>query len=65
MNKSVSIALLVVGLILICFGIDASNSLGSGVSRLFTGAPTDRTIWLYAGGAAAAVAGFIGLTRGK
>jgi len=65
MNKPASIVLLVVGLILIGFGIQANHSLGSGVSRFFTGAPTDKTLWLLLGGAAAAVAGFVGLSRGK
>jgi Protein of unknown function (DUF3185) len=39
-------ALLVVGVVLIIFGMQASASLGSRLSELFTGAPTDQTIWL-------------------
>jgi hypothetical protein len=64
MNKSLSIALLVGGILLVIFGINASNSLGSDVSRFFTGSPTDKAIWMLVGGAVAAVAGLVGLTRG-
>jgi hypothetical protein len=65
MNKAVSIALLVGGIMLIVFGAGASNSAGSGVSRFFTGAPTDRTIWLLVGGIAASLVGLAGLMRGS
>ena len=65
MNKPVSLALLVVGVILIIYGVSASESLGSDFSRFFTGSPTDRTIWLLIGGAAAAAVGFTGMMRGS
>jgi hypothetical protein len=64
-NKLVSIALLVGGIILIVYGIAASNSTASGVSRMFTGAPTDRTLWFLIGGGIAAVAGLVGVLRGS
>ncbi|HEX2860573.1 MAG TPA: DUF3185 family protein [Lacunisphaera sp.] len=63
MNKPFSLALLVAGIVLIVFGVAASDSLGSGISSLFTGNPTDKTIWLLLGGIAAAVAGSAGLLR--
>ena len=59
MNRAISVALLVAGVILIIFGINASLSFGSDVSRFFTGSPTDKTIWLFVGGAAALVAGLV------
>jgi hypothetical protein len=65
MNKPLSLALLVGGLVLIGFGVSASNSIGSDVSRLFTGSPTDKAMWLLVGGAVAAVAGLVGLMRGS
>ncbi|MBC8011721.1 MAG: DUF3185 family protein, partial [Burkholderiales bacterium] len=37
---------------------------GSGFSRLFTGAPTDKTIWLLIGGIVLAALGLGGLLRG-
>jgi hypothetical protein len=63
MNKIISIGLLVGGAILIAYGITASNSIGSSFSRLFTGSPTDKTVWFLIGGAVAAVAGAAGLMR--
>lgn len=65
MKNALSIALLIAGIILICAGINAWNSLGSGVSRLFTGAPTDRTLWLLVSGVVLAGAGLFGLKRGS
>ena len=50
MNKLVSLVLLAAGVVLIIYGVSASESVSSDVSRLFTGAPTDRTIWLLIGG---------------
>jgi hypothetical protein len=65
MNKVASIALLIVGVVLIVYGAHASNSFGSGVSRFFTGWPTDKTIWLMIGGLIASVVGTWGLLRGS
>ncbi|MFN7138072.1 MAG: DUF3185 family protein [Limisphaerales bacterium] len=61
MNKAVSIALLVGGVLLLAFGFNASQSFTSEVSRAFTGAPTDRAMWMMIGGAVAAVVGLAGL----
>ena len=60
----VSIALLVGGIVLIAFGVSASNSLNSDISRFFTGSPTDKAIWMLVGGAAASIAGAVGLFLG-
>jgi len=65
MNKPVSIALLAVGILLIVFGVSASNSFGSSVSRFFTGSPTDKAIWLLIGGVVASIVGLFGLVRGR
>jgi hypothetical protein len=64
MNKPISLVLLIVGIILIVYGTGASNSIGSSVSRTFTGSPTEKTIWLLVLGAIAAVAGLAGIIRG-
>lgn len=63
MSKPLSIALLVGGVILLVFGLGASDSLGSEVSEAVTGAPTDKTIWLVAGGAILAILGGANLLR--
>jgi hypothetical protein len=65
MNKPISLALLVGGIVLMIYGANASDSHASGVSRFFTGNPTDKTIWLLVGGLVAAVAGLAGLLRGS
>jgi hypothetical protein len=64
MNKIVSLALLVGGVVLIIAGINASNSFSSDVSRFFTGSPTDKAIWMLIGGIVAAVIGLTGTLRG-
>jgi hypothetical protein len=65
MNKPISFALVVGGIILIIYGLAASDSTASGISRFFTGNPTDKTMWLLIGGAVATAAGAIGLFRGS
>jgi hypothetical protein len=65
MNKIISLALLVGGIVLIVYGLNASDSIGSDVSRFFTGNPTDKTMWLLIGGIVAAAVGAVGLTRGS
>lgn len=64
MIRGLSIALLVAGIILIVYGVNSSNSIGSSFSRMFSGNPTDKTIWLLVGGAAAAIVGLVGVLRG-
>ena len=61
MNKIVSLALLVGGVVLIIIGVNATNSFSSDVSRFFTGSPTDKAIWMLIGGIVAAVVG-LGMT---
>lgn len=69
MNKAIGLALLVVGVALIFYGINASNSTSSDLSRTFTGTPTDKTLWLLLGGLAAAIVGavlaFIGFSKNE
>lgn len=48
---------MVLGIILVISGLNASDSLSSRLSRLFTGSPTDRTIWLLIGGVLGIVVG--------
>jgi uncharacterized membrane protein YidH (DUF202 family) len=62
MTRAISIALIVGGVVLLYFGGQSFHSLSNDVSRVFTGAPTNKTIWLIAGGVVATIAGLIGLT---
>jgi LPXTG-motif cell wall-anchored protein len=61
MSKIASIALLVVGVVLLVYGLNASDSFSSSVSRAVNGAPTDKTIWLIALGVIGLIAGGFGL----
>ena len=65
MNKAISLALLAGGVLLLIFGISASKSLGSDISRFFTGSPTDKVIWMLIGGVVLSIVGLAGLLRGS
>ena len=65
MNRLTSLAFLVVGIILLIYGANASDSIGSSFSRFFTGNPTDKTVWLIIGGAVATSLGAVGMLRGS
>jgi hypothetical protein len=64
MNRIVSLALLITGIVLIAYGLSALDSIGSSFSRFFTGSPTDKTMWLLIGGIVATAVGLTGVTRG-
>lgn len=59
MNKAIGLALLVAGVVLIVYGVNASHSVGSQVSQTFTGTPTHKAMWLLIGGIAAAIVGAV------
>jgi hypothetical protein len=61
MNKALSVALIAVGAVLLIYGFNASESIGSELSEMFTGAPTDKTVWLLIGGIVAIALGIGGL----
>ncbi len=63
MAKGLSLGLLIVGVVLLVWAFQASNSLNDELSRAFTGSPTDRTIWLFVGGILSLVVGLVGLIR--
>ena len=59
MNNIVGLAVLVLGIVLLIFGFNESQSFGSDVSRFFTGNPTNRSLRMIAGGAISVVAGLL------
>jgi hypothetical protein len=59
MTRALGLALLAVGIALIIWGINASDSFASDVSRFFTGQPTDKAMWLTLGGIAATIFGTV------
>jgi hypothetical protein len=62
MTKAISLALIVGGVVLLYFGGEAYHSLSSDVSRVFTGSPSNKSIYLLAGGVVATLAGLIGIS---
>ena len=58
-RRAIGIALLVGGVILLVFGLNASESFASDVSEMVTGSPTDRSMWMIVLGSAAGVAGLV------
>ncbi len=46
MNPFISIALIIIGVILLSYGLIASDSLPSRFSNFFSGHPTDKSVWL-------------------
>ena len=51
--------MLAVGIALIIWGVNMSESFSSDVSRAFTGKPTDKAMWMIIGGIAAAIFGAV------
>jgi len=65
MNKLISLAILAGGIVLVVFGVAATESFSSDISRFFTGSPTDKAIWLLVVGIVAIIIGLAGLLRGQ
>lgn len=67
-NQIISLAILAGGLVLLVMGISAMDSFGSDVSRVFTGTPTDKSVWMFIGGLILTIVGIGGVgfmrTRG-
>jgi hypothetical protein len=63
MNKIISLAFLIGGIVLIIVGFNATNSFSSDVSRFFTGSPTNKAVWMLIGGTLAAIIGLTGTLR--
>jgi uncharacterized membrane protein YidH (DUF202 family) len=63
MNRALGIGLVVVGVLLVAYGVRATDSFASDVSRFFTGSPTDKSVWLMLGGIACVVVGVVFAAR--
>lgn len=61
MSKIPAIAILVVGIILLVYGLDASNSVSSSFTQAVSGTPTNKSIWLIATGVIGIISGGFGL----
>jgi zinc transporter ZupT len=65
MNKLISLVILAGGIVLVVFGVAATKSFSSDISRFFTGSPTDKAIWMLLGGIVVIIIGLVGLLRGQ
>jgi drug/metabolite transporter (DMT)-like permease len=52
MQKIIGVISLVIGVLLLVWGHDITQSVDSQVKQIFTGAPTDRATYYYIAGAA-------------
>jgi len=59
------IVLLVVGVLLLFFGWQATGSMGEQMHETFMGRYTDQTMWYLIGGAVSAVSGLFLLLTGR
>ncbi len=57
MTRIVGLSIFVVGVILLVFGVTATDSVSSDISRFFSGKPTDKAIWLLISGMAGVILG--------
>jgi hypothetical protein len=64
-RTALGVALFVAGAILLYFGYQESNALASEVTEVFTGSPTDQSMWKMVGGAALAVLGGLMAVAGR
>jgi hypothetical protein len=62
-SRAIGIALLAVGAVLLIYGINAADSLGSEVKRAVTGTPTDQSLWFIVGGVLLGVLGLAAAVR--
>ena len=63
MNKLFPLLLLIIGLVLIYLGLEASDSIGSTVSEVVHDAPSNKSVILLCAGALATAIGGISLFR--
>jgi uncharacterized membrane protein len=63
MNKLTSIIILIIGIGLLIYGIEASDSVGSAVSEVVNDAPSNKSIVLVVAGLLATVTGAVGLIK--
>jgi hypothetical protein len=65
MKQITGIALLVVGIVLLCLAFNSYHSAASGVSRVVTGTSTNKTVWLLIVGILGTLCGLGGLLAGS
>jgi hypothetical protein len=61
MSKIPSLAFLIAGIVLLVYGLNASNSVTSSVTQAVSGTPSDKSIWLIVLGVIGILSGGVGL----
>ena len=62
-NKIIGIVLLVVGVALLVWGYNISQSVSGQFSQAFSGSPGDKAMYMYIGGAICAALGIFSLVK--
>ena len=65
MNRSLGIVFIVIGIVLLIYGFDAMDSVSSAFSRIFNGAPSNKSIMLLFSGTVITVCGAISYFGGR
>jgi drug/metabolite transporter (DMT)-like permease len=65
MQKAIGVACLLVGVLLLAWGHNISQSVGSQVKEAFTGSPTDKAIYFYITGLVLTILGAFRLFASK
>lgn len=60
MKMTLALSFLVVGIILLLFGLNSADSINDSFSRMFSGQFSDRTMWFIVGGSVCVVLGLFG-----
>lgn len=65
MNKGIGVICLVAGVLLIAWGYNLSQSVSGQFTRIFTGSPGDKPMWLCIGGGVLCAFGAFQIFAGK
>jgi len=65
MHKTIAVVCLVVGVLLLVWGYNISQSVTSQLKEAVTGSPADRAIYFYIGGAALSIYGLFQIFAGR
>ena len=65
MNKGIGVICLVAGVLLIGWGYNLSQSVSGQFTRIFTGSPGDKPMWLCIGGGVLGAFGAFQIFTGK
>ncbi|HKI68713.1 MAG TPA: DUF3185 family protein [Verrucomicrobiae bacterium] len=65
MQRAVGVICLVIGVLLLVWGHNASQSVGAQIQQVFTGSPPNKAMYLYAAGAVLSLTGLFQIFLAK